>query len=77
MRLLKGEGILCSCTAIYEILARHCWRQEAKGAYCVAVYVSRVDNAGWRWNRGREERSRKPSCWKALRLQCRPPLKRA
>ena len=44
IRLLKKENISCSCTTILDVnqamLAAEC------GAVCVAVYVSRLDNAG-------------------------------
>ena len=43
-RLLKEEGILCSCTAIYDF--NQAMLAAEAGAYCVAVYVSRIDNAG-------------------------------
>lgn len=44
IRLLKEEGILCSCTAIYDF--NQAMLAAEAGAYCVAVYVSRIDNAG-------------------------------
>ena len=44
IRLLKEEDILCSCTAIYDF--NQAMLAAEAGAYCVAVYVSRVDNSG-------------------------------
>lgn len=44
IRLLKEEGIRCSCTAIYDF--NQAMLAAEAGAYCVAVYVSRVDKAG-------------------------------
>ena len=44
IRLLKQEGILCSCTAIYDF--NQALLAAEAGAYCVAVYVSRIDRTG-------------------------------
>lgn len=44
IRLLKEEGILCSCTAVYDF--NQAMLAAEAGAYCVAVYVSRIDNSG-------------------------------
>lgn len=44
IRLLKKEGILCSCTAVYDF--NQAMLAAEAGAYCVAVYVSRIDNSG-------------------------------
>lgn len=44
IRLLKEEGILCSCTAIYDF--NQAMLAAEAGAYCVAVYVSRIDGSG-------------------------------
>ena len=44
IRLLKKEGIGCSCTAIYDF--NQAMLAALSGADCVAVYVSRLDNSG-------------------------------
>ena len=44
IRLLKKEGIGCSCTAIYDF--NQAMLAALAGAGCVAVYVSRLDNNG-------------------------------